>query len=290
MKSENASNLKEMISSISRKVTDPAGREIEIIEDVDALKLATNCNCTLFQIYGEALSRGIYPYRYIRNRESITLDEQKKLLNSRVTVIGCGGLGGHLILLLARIGIGNLVVVDSDAFDETNLNRQALSTLEGIGEPKVEQAVKLVAGFNPGVHILTHQVKLDTQNVEDILMGSDVVVDALDNVPDRFILEEATKSLGIPMIHGALAGFEGQLMTVFPEDPGVKNLYGDTGAGQDKTKSAEAVLGVPVLTASFIANLQAMEVIKVLLNRGNIFRNILVHVDLENGDFDRFHL
>ncbi|MBW1806263.1 MAG: HesA/MoeB/ThiF family protein [Deltaproteobacteria bacterium] len=231
---------------------------------------------------------GFYPYRYLRNRETISLEEQLKLLRSRVAVVGAGGLGGNVVLLLARLGIGQLVVVDQDAFDETNLNRQALCHVTSLGKSKSREAAETVSSINPGVNVLPYQKKLDISNASEMLTGSDVVVDALDNIPDRFTLEEACKKLGIPLVHGALAGFEGQIMTIFPGDPGLKHLYGNGNTGSDRAKSPESVLGVPAPTPSLIATIQVMEVIKIILNRGKILRNIMLHVDLETGEMNKF--
>jgi len=288
MNSEIQINIRELIYAKSKKITDPAGREVEILEDAQASKVAEECHSTLHNIYIEAMTLGICPYRYIRNREAVSLQEQLRLAKSRVAVIGAGGLGGQVILLLARMGIGTLVVVDYDVFDETNLNRQALSSMETLGKPKPEAAVATVSSINPGVKVIPCQGKLDSSNAPEILKGSNVVVDALDNVQDRFLLERTTKKLGIPLVHGALAGFEGQVMTIFPDDPGLKHLYRNEGAGGDKSKRPESILGVPTLTPSLIATLEAMEVLKVILKREQIFRNIMVHVDLETGQINRF--
>ena len=280
--------LHKLIQKRSIKITDNAARQVQVLQDDQATKTASELGHTLHDVYREALALGIVPYRYVRNRDALSVEEQLKLAESRVAVVGAGGLGGQVILLLARVGIGHLVVVDHDLFDETNLNRQALSNRESIGRPKSEVAVATVGSINPAVEVTPYQVKLDTSNAREILDGSDVVVDALDNVPTRFALEKATKALKIPLVHGALAGFEGQMMTIFPEDPGLKNLYGSEQATVDDTKRPEAILGVPVLTPSFIANLQAMEVVKIILKRGKIFRNMMLHVDLERAQVSEF--
>ena len=280
--------LRELIKKRSRKITDNAARQVQVLEDDQATKTAIESGHTVHDVYEEALSLGIVPYRYVRNRDAISVEEQLKLAASRVAVIGAGGLGGQVILLLARVGIGHLVVVDHDLFDETNLNRQALSLRESIGRPKSEQAAAQVRSINPGVEVTSHQAKIDALNARAILDGSDVVVDALDNVPTRFALEKATKALKIPLVHGAVAGFEGRMMTIFPEDRGLKNLYGNEQVKVDDAKRPEAILGVPALTPSFIANLQAMEVIKIILERGKLFRNTMLHADLEGGQVSVF--
>ncbi|MBW2709296.1 MAG: HesA/MoeB/ThiF family protein [Deltaproteobacteria bacterium] len=209
-------------------------------------------------------------------------------MKSRVAVVGSGGLGGPVLLLLARMGIGYLVVVDPDRFDETNLNRQALSSVPDLGQPKCEVAARVLGNVNPGVDVQVHQDRMDGTNAEALLAGSNVIVDALDNVPDRFSIQAVARSLKIPLVHGAVAGFEGQLMTIFPEDKGFSLLYGTENVERNREKSPEALLGVPAVTPSLVATLQAMEVIKILLNRGRPFRNAMVHVDMESGEMNRF--
>ena len=281
-------NVRELIQSRSKKVTDPAERKVPVLEEEQAQSIASKGGLKIHDVYNEAMELGIYPYRYLRNMETISLEEQLKLSRSRVAVVGAGGLGGNVVLLLARLGIGQLVVVDQDAFDETNLNRQALSIVTSLGKSKSGEAVELVRSVNPGVEVLPYHLKLDTSIAPEILAGAEVVVDGLDNVPDRFVLEKVCKDLGIPLVHGALAGFEGWVMTIFPGDPGLQHLYGNGIAGSDRSKSPESVLGVPAPTPSLIATLQVMEVIKIILNRGKIFRNVMLHVDLETGEMNEF--
>jgi molybdopterin/thiamine biosynthesis adenylyltransferase len=282
-------NVRELIQSRLKRVTDPAERKVPVLEEEQAHSIASQCGLKIRDVYNEAMELGIYPYRYLRNMETISIEEQLKLSRSRVAVVGAGGLGGHVVLLLARLGIGQLVVVDYDVFDETNLNRQALSNVNSLGKSKSGEAVELVTSINPGVEVLPYQVKLNTSDASEILAGSDVVVDALDNIPDRFVLEEVCKKLGIPLVHGALAGFEGRLMTIFPGDPGLKHLYGgNERADSERSKSPESVLGVPAPTPSLIATLQVMEVIKIILKRGKVFRKVMLHVDLETGEMNEF--
>ncbi|MCP4367720.1 MAG: HesA/MoeB/ThiF family protein [Deltaproteobacteria bacterium] len=290
MSIDNKSRLPELIQERSIEMTDPAGRQVQIIEDNQALILADKCRCSIHNIYLEALNLRIYPYRYLRNRDAITLDEQIILAKSKVAIIGAGGLGGHVILSLARLGIGHLVIIDRDVFDESNLNRQALSTTESIGFSKSESAARITGWINPGVIITPFLVKIETSNIDGMLDGVNAVVDALDNISDRFVLEKSAKKLKIPMVHGAVAGFEGQVMTIFPDDPGLKSLYGSDQEERDKSKSPEAILGVPTIAPSYVSTLQTMEVLKIILKRGNLFRNTMVHVDLETGQFNKFEL
>jgi molybdopterin/thiamine biosynthesis adenylyltransferase len=280
--------MEKVIRERAREIKDTAERDVRVLYEADAMRISHEAGLSVYQIYLESLKRGIYPCRYIRNRQIISEEEQLKLAESRVAVIGLGGLGGQVILLLGRVGIGHLVVVDRDAFDETNLNRQALSSKDSLGKPKVQSAVKALENINPAVNVTGYQVKLDESNARAILAGSQVIVDALDNVTDRLLLEKTAKDLKIPMVHGALAGFQGQVMTIFPEDEGLSRIYGNGATSLEARERPEAVLGVPALTASFIANLEAMEVLKILLNRGRLFRNMMLFVDLEEGELNPF--
>ena len=280
--------MKKQIQENCYRIQDLTGREIQVLREDAAFHIAVEAQRTLREVYLETLGMGIYPYRYLRNREIISIDEQLTLAQSKVAVIGAGGLGGQVILLLGRVGIGHLVVVDRDVFDETNLNRQVLSNRSNLGRSKAGEAASALEKINPAVDVTALQMRLDKSNAKEILVGSHVVVDALDSVRDRLLLEGVTKEIGVPLVHGALAGFQGQIMTIFPEDEGLKRIYGDGTNEVEGSKRPEAVLGVPALTASFVANLEAMEVIKVLLRRGKVFRNMMVFIDLEAGQLDHF--
>lgn len=266
-------------------VVDPAGREVKVLKDKDAEAIGSMCGLKCRSVYVSALEQDILPYRYLRNRDAITLAQQLRLAESWVTVIGAGGLGGNVILLLARLGVGRLTVVDSDVFEETNLNRQALSHVENMGSSKTAQASVAAASVNPGVEVSAHQLKLDSKSAEGVLKGTHVAVDALDSISDRFVLEVAGKTLGVPVVHGAVAGFEGQVMTIFPEDAGLELLYGTDHTKWQTGQRPEAVFGVPALAPSLIATLQVMEVLKILLNRGRLLRNRMLRIDLETGEF-----
>ncbi|MBW2650850.1 MAG: HesA/MoeB/ThiF family protein [Deltaproteobacteria bacterium] len=281
-------NMQELLLSKSKKIVDAAGCEALFLEDVYALKIAKECGCNVYDVYIDALKKGICPYRYFRNRETISIKEQLMLAESRVAVIGAGGLGGQVILLLARTGVGYLTVVDGDIFEETNLNRQALCNKNSLGKSKAKEALASVETVNPGIKVSAYPVKLNPSNASEMLAGSDVIVDALDNVSDRFVLEDACKKLGIPLIHGALAGFEGQVMTIFPDDTGLKNLYGNKKGSENGSRSSEDALSVPAMTPCLVATLQTMEVLKIILKRGKIFKNAMLYVDLETGQMNEF--
>ncbi|MBN1276991.1 MAG: HesA/MoeB/ThiF family protein [Deltaproteobacteria bacterium] len=288
MSNSHFDSIRELIYKESVDLICGSGRAIKVLKDSQAMQIADSCNCTLKQVYLEALKIEISPCRYVRNRETISNREQLRLMESTVAVVGAGGLGGNVILLLARLGIGHLVVVDNDVFDETNLNRQALCINSALGKPKVNEAVAMVEAINPGVAVLPYNLMLDVSNAEAVLSGSDVIVDGLDNIPGRFVVEKAAESLCIPLVHGALSGFEGRIMTILPGDRSLACLYGKGSAAKDDAQSDDTFFGIPVLTSSVIATLQAVEVLKLILKRGSVFRKKMLHVDLENSEFYGF--
>ncbi|MGB7918437.1 MAG: HesA/MoeB/ThiF family protein [Desulfobacterales bacterium] len=288
MDSVTTAQLEKLVRDISGQISDPAHRSVWVLEDGPARILSERCARSMRDIYLAALNQGIWPHRYVRNRDILALEDQLKLANARVAVIGAGGLGGTVILLLARIGIGFLTVVDGDVFDETNLNRQALSDTANIGVAKAEEAAKKVREINPAVEVSVFRQKIKAANADSILAEVHVVVDALDNIPDRMTIGSAAQKLGLPLVHGALAGFDGQVMTIFPEDPGLERIYGEAQTPENDPGRPEAVLGVPALTPSIVATIQAMEVIKILLDRGQLIRNRMLHIDLEGNRFDSF--
>lgn len=280
--------LEQAIKANTKPIKDLVGRDVSVLDEAHADAIARDLHLSLRDVYKAVLGLGIYPRRYLRNREGLSLQDQLRLAESRVAVVGAGGLGGTVIQLLGRIGVGRLTVVDCDVFDETNLNRQAFCTRDWVGKPKAVAVQAQLKPINPAVEVLAHVLRLDAINGPDILAGSHVIVDALDNVKDRLTLEALAKSLKVPFIHGALAGFEGQLITVFPEDPGLKQIYGSGEDGPIGANRPELLLGVPSITPSLVATLEAMEVLKILLGRGTPFRNKMVYIDLERGEWSQF--
>ncbi len=222
--------------------------------------------------------------RYCRNYNSLTREEQTLLAGSRVSIIGLGGLGGGVVEMLARIGVGSLFLIDGDRFDTTNLNRQILSTEALVGHPKAEAAKARVMAVNSGVRVTSCNGFLDDSNVDAIVDDADLVIDCLDSVDTRFLLEDACKRAGVPLISGAIAGTLGQIITIFPEDPGLALVYGERSA--KRAAGAENEMGNLSYCALFVAALQASEAVKVLLNRGELLRNRLLIADLMALSFD----
>ena len=228
------------------------------------------------QVEAAALAIDLLPARYQRNRRTISTAGQLTLLRSRVAVVGCGGLGGYLIEQLARLGVGRLVVIDPDRFEEHNLNRQLLSSLADLGKPKVEVAVRRVASINPAVAVIPLELALSAANGAELLAGVDLVLDALDRIPVRLELAAVCNDLGLPLVHGAIGGWYGHVATQFPGEKIVEQLYG----GGIEERGVEQELGNPSFTPGVIASLQVAEACKVLLGAGLPLRGRLLHVDL----------
>jgi len=233
------------------------------------------------QVEAAALAIDLLPARYQRNRRTISTAGQLALLRSRVAVVGCGGLGGYAIEQLARLGVGRLVVIDPDRFEEHNLNRQLLSSLAELGRAKVEVAVRRVASINPAVSVVPLQQALSAANGAGLLAGVDLVVDALDSIPVRLELAAVCATLGLPLVHGAIAGWYGHVATQLPGERTIEQLYGSC----TERQGVEVELGNPSFTPAVIASLQVAEACKLLLGTGTPLRGRHLHVDLLQMEF-----
>ncbi len=215
------------------------------------------------------LQADLLPARYQRNRQMISTAEQLQLFHSKVAVIGAGGLGGYILEQLARLGVGSIVVIDDDVFEENNLNRQLLSSPANLGRVKVEVAKERLAEINPAVRVSPLCAKFDKQAGAGQLEGVDCVVDAVDNVSARLDLEAVCRLLQIPLVHGAIAGWYGHVTTVLPGDESLQTLYRHWQGG----KGVEQQLGNPSFTPAVAASLEVAEVCKLLLGQGNLLRH-----------------
>ena len=218
--------------------------------------------------------------RYKSNIGTISKEENEILNHSKVCVIGCGGLGGYIIEMLGRIGVGNITAVDFDRFEESNLNRQLLSDEFSLGEKKSLMAKLRMEKVNPQVQVNSVIRYVDKSNAEEILSGHDLVVDGLDNIPSRLVLEETCEKLKIPLVHGAIASWYGQVSSVFPGDKTLSKVY-----SKSESKGVEQELGIPSFTPALVASIQVSQVIKILIGRGDVLQNKLLFMDLLNDDY-----
>lgn len=223
--------------------------------------------------------------RYSKNLGTIGEEGQRRLFDSHVAVVGAGGLGGVVLEILARYGVGRITVVDFDSFEETNLNRQLLSTEGNLGEKKAHAAAKRIAAINSGVEAIAVAERLTDANAARILKGCDLACDCLGNIHDRFVLERAARSLKIPMVHAAIAGERGQVMTVMPDGPGLSSIYGDESEAPRSGIEVEA--GTPPSSVFAVASLQAHEAVRVIANIGAPLSSELLRIDFSNWRVER---
>jgi len=226
----------------------------------------------LADVEAAILELGLCPARYQRNRQTISFAGQLALLRSSVAVIGCGGLGGYVIEELARLGVGTIHAVDPDVFEEHNLNRQLFCTVANLGEAKVTAAARRVGEINPAVRLVPHRRGFCGENGRELLQGVTAAVDALDNMATRSVLAAFCGELGIPLVHGAIAGWYGQVAVQLPGDD-ISGFL--TGAG-NSAKGVETRLGNPSFTPGVVGSLQVAATCKALLGVGGAGGRLLI--------------
>jgi molybdopterin/thiamine biosynthesis adenylyltransferase/rhodanese-related sulfurtransferase len=214
---------------------------------------------------------------------------QARLLGSKVLLLGAGGLGSPAAMYLAAAGVGTLGIIDMDVVDESNLQRQILHNMDRIGERKVDSAKKTLTALNPDVNVVTYDVRLGADNVLDIFAGYDLVVDGTDNFPTRYLVNDASLKLDIPVVHGSIFRFEGQVSVYLPHDgPCYRCQVPEPPPAELAPSCAEAgVLGV---LPGIIGSIQAMEAIKVLLGMGEPLAGRLLAYDALEGTFRTFRV
>ena len=221
--------------------------------------------------------------RYQRHLQLPEVGEegQLSLLDAKVLLLGVGGLGSPAAMYLAAAGIGTLGIIDMDVVDESNLQRQILHNVDRVGVRKVDSAKETINSLNPDVNVVTYDARLSSENILDVLEGYDVVVDGADNFPSRYLLNDASVKLGIPVVHGSIFQFEGQV-TVFDPRDGVtyRDMQPEAPSGNTVPNCAEAgVLGV---LPGIVGSMQALETIKLILNIGeNLSGRLVVFDSLE---------
>jgi sulfur-carrier protein adenylyltransferase/sulfurtransferase len=193
---------------------------------------------------------------------------QQKLLESRVLLLGAGGLGSPAALYLAAAGVGTIGIIDMDVVDDSNLQRQILHNVDRVGERKVDSAKKTLTALNPDVNVVTYDVRLGADNILDVIDGYDVIVDGTDNFPTRYLVNDASLLKRIPVVHGSIFRFEGQATVFAPYvGPCYRCMIPEPPPAELAPSCAEAgVLGV---LPGIIGSIQAMEAIKLLLELGD---------------------
>ncbi len=229
-----------------------------------------------------ACGMDLMPERYDRNAGTLGCAGQKRLLESRALVAGVGGLGGYVAEELARSGMGTLVGVDSDRFDETNLNRQLFADRSSLGLAKTEAARTRLADVNDAVEFLPHFCALEDLP-ETAYEHTALLFDCLDRIPSKLHLQEMGERYDIPLVHGAIGGWYGQVAVVWPKSRLLSNLYGG------KQEGIERELGNPSFTPAVVASLMVAEGIKVLLEKGTR-ENAVIFLDLLHNQWETIPL
>ncbi len=214
--------------------------------------------------------------RYRLNCESFSRAEVEQLFNKRVAVIGCGGLGGYVIQMLARLGVGKLSICDGDVFSMSNLNRQVFCDMSAIGKSKALHTKDCVWRINPNTEVTAFAEMLTEENGERILEGADLVVDCLDSIPARRLLVKLCERLGLTLVSGAIGGFYGQVTVVFPGDKTLDYIY------PEGIENHDAGLGNPPFTPALIAAVQVAQAAKFLTRKGELLRHKLFFIDTLN--------
>jgi len=219
----------------------------------------------------------------------VGVEGQTKLLAAKVLLLGAGGLGSPAALYLAAAGVGTLGIVDMDVVDASNLQRQILHNIDRIGDRKVDSAKKTLTMLNPDVDVVTYDTRLSAENVIDIISGYDVIIDGADNFPSRYLLNDASVKLGIPVVHGSIFRFEG-MVTVFDplRGPNYRDMVPEPPPAELAPSCAEAgVLGV---LPGIIGSLQALEAIKIIVGIGEPLIGRILSFDALEQSFRTFKI
>ena len=214
---------------------------------------------------------------------------QRKLLEAKVLCLGAGGLGSPAAIYLASAGVGTIGIVDMDVVDASNLQRQILHNTERVGERKVDSAKKTLSAINPDVKVVLHDVRLDASNVIDVIKDYDIIVDGADNFPSRYILNDASVKLGIPVVHGSIFRFEGMVSVFHPkEGPTYRDMTPEPPPAELAPSCAEA--GVLGALPGVVGTLQAIETMKLILEYGDILIGRILAFDATEMVFHEYKI
>ncbi len=276
--------LFQVVSGASSTKKNPAGDDYASLSLHASIEIAKEHEVSRQVVEITALEADIIPERYQRSIGTVGIKGQIRLLNSTVGVAGAGGLGGFALELLARMGVGRLIVVDDDVFSDSNLNRQLVSLEKNLERSKADAAADRIADINGALEVKAFQKRGDASNLTEIFAGCDLVLDCLDNLTSRYDLEEASGKLGVCMVHGAIAGFLGQLAVIRPNNPVLKYIYGPGYDGKAE-KGAELYLGNPAMTPAMLASWQVNETVKILAGlEGVLPENKMLIIDMQSGE------
>ncbi len=257
----------EVLTFISKQSKD------NCLDLLDAHKAADTFGCSLSQIEKIALTHSILPTRFQRN--GLSCSDQLRLLQSTIAVIGCGGLGGRTAELLARIGIGRLILTDPDIFSESNLNRQIFCNIKSLGSNKVDVVGRELQAVNPALKTTRQCMEFNTESI----VSADIVMDCLDSAGARIELSEICRKQDIPMVHGAVSQWYGQAGVDLAPNTLISTLY------PQKTIPLETPTVMP-MSVALIASIQVAEAIKLILGQDSPLLSGWMQTDLLRCDYD----
>jgi len=270
--------LTHLLKSLAEDLTRPDGHPYTSLSFSAECRIAGETGQSLREVEILALEQNIIPERYCRNQTSLSNEDQKKLLQAHVAIVGLGGLGGTVTEILARIGVGRLTLIDGDCFDESNLNRQLLSNPGNLGKAKAEIAAERVKTINPAIQTYPAETFFNSENGRELLHSVDLVVDCLDTIPDRFTVESTCQTLSLPLVSAAIGGSCGQATAVLPGDPGLKLIYGIP--RKAPAKGVEATIGTLPFAAIYMAAVECAETVAILIGRSPGLQNRLFLADI----------
>ena len=255
-----------------------AGQDFLVISGASLAQWAGEHGLTPRQAVLAALTAGIFPECWERNFPSLSAAEQLRLFGASVLVAGLGGLGGYLTELLARVGVGRLLLADGDAFTPANLNRQLLASQSTLGQSKAQVAARRLADLNPAIVAAAIPSFLNRDNLGLYLPEVQAVADGLDNLPARQQLADSCRQAGRPLVHGAVVGRFGQVTTMVPGDEASCLHLSHLLAAEPQTTRE-----VLAPTVALVASLQVQEILRLLLGQAPAYQGILAHFDGDTG-------
>lgn len=233
---------------------------VPVVPQFEIEKVAKDSLRSRSEIQKSVLDSGFIPERFSKNLTAFSLDEQRKICSSKIALVGLGGLGGHVLELLSRAGVGNLKVCDGDFFESSNLNRQLLSYEDNIGQNKARAACERVYRINSAAKIESCESFLSGKEFDDFLKGCDIAVDCLGGADFRNDLKLAAKKVGIPLVTAGVAGWSGMISTVMPGGLSPFDFMENNGGSED-------VLGTQSPGISLAAGMQCSEILRIISGR-----------------------
>jgi len=270
-----------MISAEEERLLEPyfAGCKASDITMEQVESISAQTRICLRKVEWFAIKKGIAPQRYLRNLGTFSCKGQLNLLESTVVLVGLGGLGGQLVEQLGRAGVGKIIAVDPEVFDETNLNRQLLSNMTNVGRGKTNEAKERLEKINKAVEFIGFQCRFD-QLQDDIWEKADMVFDCLDNIDDRLVLAQKCSASNCPLVHGAIAGWYGEVGVFWPGSEMLQKHY------KGRHEGLEKELGTPPFTAAAAASLMAAKGCQILMGKYKSEQSTMHFFDLLEDDWE----